>query len=163
MLSNRFMRFVMVGLANTATDFVLFNLLSSLTHTTSKQTGKLLVFSLISSSVVTFVSYFANKHFVFQKGDESHDHKQMLTFFAVNLSGILIVQTLLFGLVLRHDQGLSKFLHDLLTVAGRDMEFYRKNIAKVVTTIFIMIWNYSLYKKVVFKAKKVAQRSTDLL
>jgi putative flippase GtrA len=105
----------------------------------------------VSASVVAIFSFHMNRRFVFKKTDTAGT--KLWLFMVITLSGIFLVQSATIALCLPIVKplagwlaGLSFLRHHLLTT-----DFYQANLAKVAATATSMIWNYTLYKKVVFK------------
>jgi putative flippase GtrA len=138
-------KFGLVGIINTLLDFTIYNILSS-----TFGLGLVLA-NIISTSIALVFSFVANKKVVFR-----HQHgstlKQAAVFLGVTAFGLYILQT-----------GMIKLLTDiwiapialgltgahLLHITGHD-QFLAKNGAKAAGTIISLIWNYIMYKKVVF-------------
>ncbi len=141
-------KFGVVGIINTLIDFAIYNLLSSRTALTLVQAN------IVSTSVAMVFSFFANKSLVF-KNRKGNLAIQVLSFFIVTAFGLYILQTGVIKLLTEvwlgpvnlavaivHLVGLSKIFSD---------SFVIKNSAKVAATVVSLVWNYLLYKRVVFK------------
>jgi len=138
--------FGLVGAFNTLLDFAVYNVLSG-------EFGFSLVkANIVSTTVAMVFSFFANKHVVFKKTGGTV-WKQVLAFWVVTAFGLYVLQTgtiwfltevwtypLLVGLDFAHLAGIQ----------GHD-PFLVKNGAKAIATCVSLIWNYIMYKKVVFK------------
>jgi len=142
---------------NTLLDLVLLNILRILTHTTSDQARKLVLLNILSASSVAVFSFFMNKKFVFQKEDTHHT--KVWLFILVTLSGIFILQSLVISISLPLVRPLADFIQSvcislhLPLLSNATSNFYTSNIAKIIATAVTMVWNYTLYKKIIFKAK----------
>ena len=123
-------RFVAVGLANTAIDF---GILFTLTHAGMN----IIVANYISTSLALVFSFFANKHFTFRVGNRNAK-REFTRFLTVTLIGLWLLQPL----VIWFASGLLRLLPNANII---------QLIAKIAATIVSMIWNYVGYKQFVFK------------
>lgn len=128
-------RFAAVGIINTATDFVaLFSLVTFFGL-------PVYIANILSTSLALSVSYILNKRTVFKDQNKS-GVRQILLFVAVTLAGLWIVQGAviwLFSTILAASTSLSSALILL--------------IAKLIASVFSLVWNYIWYNKVIFKSK----------
>ncbi len=124
------LRFVLVGLANTAIDFgLLFGL---------RALGLPVVpANMISTGVALAFSFFANRSFTFGAGGSGNPAWQAAKFLVVTLIGLWALQPL----VLLAGSAL------LPASWGSAVVLF---VSKVVATVVSMIWNYLLYDRVVF-------------
>jgi len=131
--SSKKIRFGLVGIVNTAVDFIVLNVLIGLF-------GIPLVLSNIASTTTAMlVSFTLNKKAVF-RGSDNGGAKQIIAFFAVTLVGIWLVQTL--ALVAVHAALIAVVsLPDVVAV----------NIAKIIGICFGLVWNYMWYSRIIFK------------
>lgn len=151
-------RFVVVGIINTTTDFVLLNLLVSFAGL------PLYGANLISAFVAMCVSFILNKNFVFQKSAKA-DIREFFTFIGVTLLSIWGVQTLIIFLLTQ------QFPQPLFTIADAvhstglaqsfSVEFIVNNMTKIIATVASLIWNYLFYKYVVFAPKTVKKATHE--
>ena len=145
-------RFVIVGLINTAIDFIVLNLLSKLTHI-GIHDSKIIYLNIISFSCATTNSYFMNKYWSF--GDHSQNRSQQFTIFLmVSIAGALINSSVLKGSATLFPGFLASIAH-LVTIIlplsiwnNIDLTL---NLAKVLATAVSLIWNFVGYKLFVFK------------
>lgn len=124
------LRFGLVGTANTVIDFGILFILTSL--------GMPSVISNIFSTSAAFTfSFFVNKTFTFKS--KGTTKKQFLLFIVITLFGLWVIQGVIIWAV-----------SNILGATG-----FEKNlallIAKLLATIVTLIWNYSLYSRLVFK------------
>lgn len=152
--THRASRFGALGVVNTLLDFLILNILRVSSHTTDTQTRKLIVLNIVSASCVAVFSFFMNKKFVFQKQDTHHT--KVWLFVAITLSGIFLLQSAVISITLPLIGPFASWLQSLFShmpmLAGISTNFYSTNTTKVVATALTMIWNYTLYKKFVFRA-----------
>lgn len=140
-------KFGLVGVVNTAVDFVILNLLSR----GSNLTSVLIRSNLISTTVAMIFSFFANRRWVF-KSDKGSLLKESLLFLGFTAFGLYVLQSgaiyilttvwtapIDFGLKIAH-----------LIHLGISDEFLVKNGAKAAATLVSMSWNYITYKRFVF-------------
>jgi len=152
----RIAKFGAVGAINTLLDFVILDVLHL------KVGMGLVAANLISTTVAMLFSYFANRHLVFSHHSE-RVWRQIILFWVVTAFGLYVLQTgiiwlfdhplhsvTMFGVRLVHDVG----LHHLST------SFITTNGIKAAADAVTLIWNYILYKEVVFvdHAKKEVPR-----
>ena len=124
------MRFIVVGLINTALDFgILFVL--------TRFGLDALIANIISSTTAFIFSFFANKKYTFQTTD-TDIKREMLLFVIVTLSGLWLLQTAII------------WLTKPLAVAILQNASLGLLASKLVATVASMTWNYILYSKIVF-------------
>ena len=130
---NQKVKFATIGAFNTALDFaILFSL---------KALGINVAFSNIVSTGITFIlSFILNKKITFNSTNKTKQEniKEFLSFTIITLFGLWVIQTLVIYII---TSILSNILISNITLF----------IAKIIATIFSLIWNFVLYKKVVFK------------
>lgn len=127
------LRFGLVGIANTVIDF---GILFSLTFLGIPS----LISNIFSTSTAFTFSFFANKTFTFKA--KSTTKKQFLLFIAITLFGLWGIQTVVMWIV-----------GSLLAASSLEKSFILL-ISKLLATISSLIWNYSLYSRVVFKQER---------
>lgn len=128
------LRFILVGVCNTTIDFALLFTLKTLGL-------PVISANIISTSAAFCFSFFANKKYTF-KSIIGNVKREILLFVIVTLFGLWVIQTIViyFASSLLANSQLS---NDLILL-----------IAKVVATIASLIWNYTLYSRVVFKPQE---------
>ncbi len=126
-------RFILVGIANTAIDFGILFALVNLAKFSP------MIANIISTSIALIVSYGLNKRSVFGDNDK-HNPKQIVLFVVVTLSGLWILQSAIIFVV-------SGWLHTLVTKNAALL------FAKIIATLFSLTWNYLWYSRVIFKGK----------
>lgn len=124
------MRFVVVGLINTALDFGILFVLTRLGLDA-------LIANIISSTTAFVFSFFANKKYTFQTTD-TDIRREMLLFVIVTLSGLWLLQTAVI------------WLTKPVAVAILQNASLGLLASKLVATVASMTWNYILYSKIVF-------------
>lgn len=146
MFKNEKTRFVIAGCFNTALDFIILNLLVKLLHLLP------LFANSISVVIGIVISYFLNHYFVFGS-KEKVDLKKFLLFFAVTGFSSLVIQSLIIGgFEILTDSSWGRSLFFIQELGGS--ETLELNIAKALAVAVGMVWNFMLYKYVIFKDKK---------
>ncbi len=127
--STKPLRFILVGIANTAIDFIV---LLSLTAG-----GLPLVLSnILSTSVALTFSFFANRTFTF--GSTGKKRSQAVRFILVTLVGLWVLQPIVLVLAVPVLEGML----------SREASIV---VAKLIATVVSMLWNYLLYDSLVFR------------
>lgn len=138
-------KFGAVGIVNTLMDFAIFNFFTSVIKLTLIQAN------IISTTIAMIFSFVANKQLVFKPG-QSSVARQAVSFLIVTAFGLYVLQLgtikVLTEVWLAPVTLLVAFAH-AVGIIGHD-QFVIKNSAKAVATIVSLVWNYIMYKKVVF-------------
>ena len=132
----QFIKFAIIGVLNTAIDFGIFNLL--MWGFDIYKGSWMFLFNVISFSAAASNSYFFNKYWTF--GELSKiKASQFFKFFIVSVGGALINSAIVFGVTtfISPQFGLGKELW--------------ANLAKLIATLVAWVWNFTMYKFVVFK------------
>lgn len=125
------LRFIVVGGANTALDFILLFLFTGL------GVDKILA-NYFSTGISLVFSFFVNKSFTF-KDKSGSAKKQFALFLIVTIIGLWVIQPIIIWL---STNALSPYITN-----GAVSLF----IAKLIATVASLIWNYLLYSRLVFK------------
>jgi putative flippase GtrA len=142
-------KFGAVGLFNTILDFTIYNVLSGIF-------GFPIIFAnLISTTITMIISFFANRNLVFNAKNTGSTSKQAVLFLVVTAFGLYVLQlgvlhflTVVWlapvhaAVTIVHGIGLASIFKD---------QFVINNTAKILGTLVSLIWNYFMYKRVVFK------------
>jgi len=123
--------FVAVGGINTILDFGTLFILKSLGLPAVSA-------NVISTSMAFCFSFFANKKYTF-KTSSGNVKRELLLFIVVTLFGLWVLQTIVISIVT--NLFIGSHLPDGLILF----------IAKILATIVSLIWNYTLYSRVVFR------------
>ncbi len=138
--------FGMVGAFNTLLDFAVYNVLSG-------EFGFTLIrANIISTTVAMVFSFFANKHVVFKKTG-GNTARQAVIFWVVTAFGLYVLQTGTIWILTSAwhvPMNSALYLFHTAGVTNHD-DFLIKNGAKAIATCVSLVWNYIMYKKVVFK------------
>ena len=129
------LRFTIVGSINTVIDFSILFTLTTLFNVPKE------LANFISTFVAFLFSFFANKKYTF-KSTSKNLKKQFLLFTIVTLFGLWVIQTIIIAAItpVFTNLGVNKATALL--------------ISKLLATIVSLIWNYTLYSRVVFKKIK---------
>lgn len=149
----RFVRFASVGVFNTLADFALLNTLLLLTGAQTSEKMLVILLNLISAGSVSVLSYFLNHRFVFAGETRRAHHHNILIFLVITLSGLFIIQGTIFAFVLDQVGGFALPISNVLEYIGLGFvtrDLVQTNLAKAVATVGTMLWNYHLYKKLIF-------------
>lgn len=126
-----FIIFCSIGILNTVVDISLYLLLRSSGMT-------VLVANIISTSVALCISYFLNRKYTFRS--TTNPRSNVVPFLLVTLTGLWVLQPILIYFSLN-------LLEQLSMQSSTQLDL----VAKLIATIFTLVWNYILYKKVVFR------------
>jgi putative flippase GtrA len=141
-------KFGAVGVLNTAIDFTIYNVLYAVFGL------HLLVANLISTTIAMIFSFFANRNLVF-KAQAGHPVKQAVLFLLVTGFGLYVLQLGTLHLLTSVWTGpvnvATSIVHTLGLGNTFSDTFVRNNAAKVVATLVSLVWNYIVYKRVVFR------------
>ena len=142
-------RFGIVGILNTLIDFSIFNALSGRPLKFPK-----IVANTCSTSVAMLFSFFANREAVFS-GGSSNPVTQVILFFVATGFGIYVLQNGALYLLLYKWRWPTRVITHFLNVTGLkrrlSLDFALRNGAKVAATVLSLVWNFFLYKYVVFR------------
>ena len=129
------LRFTIVGSVNTVIDFSILFTLATLFNVPKE------LANFISTFVAFLFSFFANKKYTF-KSTSKNLKRQFLLFTAVTLFGLWVIQTIIITAItpVFTNLGVNKPAALL--------------ISKLIATAASLIWNYTLYSRVVFKKPK---------
>lgn len=131
-------RFALVGSTNTLLDFSLFNLLLLLFHIPA------VISNVITVSICITLSYALNHYFVF-KHKTNLSLKSFKSFILVTGFSSLVIQTSVIWLY--------QVSSNTFTPIDSHIAAIGINTAKVVGVGLGMVWNFTLYKYVIFKGK----------
>jgi putative flippase GtrA len=142
-------KFGLVGILNTAIDFIIFNVL------TNKKIGlKKIPANLISTTIAMLVSFGLNRGFVFN-ATGGNIYIQSAEFFAVTAFGLYVLQSLVIYFLLEIWEWPVEFAWKIVQLFKLDKfmshEFVRKNAAKAAATLVSLTWNYLMFSFIVFK------------
>ncbi len=129
------LRFTIVGSINTVIDFSILFTLTTLFNVPKE------LANFISTFVAFLFSFFANKKYTF-KSTSKNLKRQFLLFTTVTLFGLWVIQTIIITAItpVFTNLGINKPAALL--------------ISKLIATAASLIWNYTLYSRVVFKKPK---------
>ncbi len=138
-------KYAIVGLANTAVDFGVLNLLM---WSSGINNGKTIVlFNTISFLIAVTHSYFWNKFWTFKSGDKTNSATQFIQFLIVSIIGVFI------------NTGIVYALSSLVNPMFNLNQSAWINVVKIIATVISLAWNFIGYKLIVFKEKNGEQPS----
>ena len=133
----QFVKFFVVGIINTAIDFLVLNTEMLLTGITSGP--YMLLLNSISFSVATVNSFFMNKRWTFEDKENKQSGVKFSQFLIVSVIGITINGGIVYAI--------TSFTNPLF---GMSPQLWA-NVAKLFATVVSLIWNFLGYKFIVFK------------
>ena len=147
-------RFVFAGGMNTGLDFFLLNTLVFLFGAMP------LIANVLSVSIGIMISYVLNHYFVF-RSEEKLSLKTFTLFFVITGFSSLIIQS---AIIISFEMFFNtEFSHSIFFVRDiAENEFIELNIAKVIAVLIGMVWNFILYKHVIFKTKNKTSKNIKL-
>ncbi len=136
--------FTLIGGLNTLLDFaILFTL---------KSIGLSLILANICSTTVTFtISFFLNKKITFKSETQNKKDiaREMVLFTIITLFGLWVIQNIIISIT---KPIIIYYFGDInILFVNISQDNFAILISKIIGTIFSLIWNFILYKKVVFK------------
>ena len=136
-------KYALVGIANTAVDFGILNLLA---WVIGKYEGGIVgILNVVSFIVAVIHSYFWNKFWTFENKKKVNTVIQFIQFVIVSIIGMLINTVIVYAM--------STLVQPACGLGPKAW----LNIAKVIATIASLIWNFIGYKLIVFKEVKPTQ------
>lgn len=137
---------MIVGIANTAIDFVILNFLSAFLGVPRVPAN------ILSVTAAMGFSYFANKQLVFESDKKSK--KQAARFFAVTVVSLYVIQTSVIVFMTEIWTWPLDLGFDIVAALELNIsrEFVYTNGSKAAATFFSMAFNYYMYSRHVFGA-----------
>jgi len=134
----QFLKFIFVGIVNTAVDLGVFNFLIFLF---GAATGVLYIFFKTFSFFCAIInSYVMNKSFVFGSREDTFKKREFSLFLAVSLMGVLLNVSVAF------------LIYTLIYMYGNALPYYvAANSGAVAGSVMVLLWNFFGYKFFVFK------------
>ena len=134
MILDRWLRFTVVGILNTALDFGLFNVFLLFLGVGP------LVSSVLATSIAVVVAFALHKGFTFRSSaGDGHRGVQFVRFVVATLAGLLL-HIVVFEVTVT--------VVETSGLAGMHAAFY--NLLRLPPVLATMIWNYNLYRLWVF-------------
>ena len=144
-IATQIVKFIIVGVANTALDFGILNLMSIATGIHSGvQAGEI---NVLGFSVAVVHSYLWNKHWVFKKEPAAQTPaepapnaaKNFLTFLVVSIIGLAI------------NSGIIILITTYVPPISGISASAQLDVAKALATCVSLVWNFLGFKFIVFK------------
>ena|SRR3989344_6313193 len=133
----QFLKFAVVGVINTAIDFTVLNILSSITGIT-KGNG-LIPINVVAFTCAVTNSFFMNRYWSFGDKNGGEGGKKFSLFLLVTILGAVINTSIV--------RGVATNIPPMFDLSPK----LWLNVAKAAATGVTMFWNFFGYKLVVFK------------
>ena len=132
--NNQAFWFSVIGGINTALDFIILFVLASFGV-------KIFIANIFSTGTTFIISFLMNKKITFKSVSNNKKEliREMVLFILVTLFGLWVIQNIVISTAMPIFENLLKNKRISLL------------LSKLIDTIFSLIWNFILYKKVVFK------------
>lgn len=132
--NNQAFWFSVIGGINTALDFIILFVLASFGV-------KIFIANIFSTGTTFIISFLMNKKITFKSVSNTKKEliREMILFILVTLFGLWVIQNIVISTAMPIFENLLKNKRISLL------------LSKLIATIFSLIWNFILYKKVVFK------------
>lgn len=132
--NNQAFWFSVIGGINTALDFIILFVLASFGV-------KIFIANIFSTGTTFIISFLMNKKVTFKSVSNNKKEliREMVLFILVTLFGLWVIQNIVISTAMPIFENLLKNKRISLL------------LSKLIATIFSLIWNFILYKKVVFK------------
>lgn len=132
--NNQAFWFSVIGGINTALDFIILFVLASFGV-------KIFIANIFSTGTTFIISFLMNKKITFKSVSNNKKEliREMILFILVTLFGLWVIQNIVISTAMPIFENLLKNKRISLL------------LSKLIATIFSLIWNFILYKKVVFK------------
>lgn len=132
--NNQAFWFSVIGGINTALDFIILFVLTSFGI-------KIFIANIFSTGITFIISFLMNKKITFKSVSNNKKEliREMVLFILVTLFGLWVIQNIAISTAMPIFENLLKNKRISLL------------LSKLIATIFSLIWNFILYKKVVFK------------
>jgi putative flippase GtrA len=141
-------KFGIIGVINTALDFLIYNVMFSVFNLAPVPAN------IVAATFAMTFSFFANKRYVFQER-YGNIWRQAASFIIVTVLALYVIQNIVIYFLTEIWNGPLDLIYNTAKVVGLDktftQEFVFNNGAKVIATGFSMVWNYLLYKKIVVR------------
>lgn len=145
----RQIRFILAGSANTIFNFLVLNMAFYFLHESK------IISSIIATSLAMILSFYLNRNFVFRH--KKKDWLVPLTFIAVTLIGVLLIQNLIYyagiNILKNNTSWITVPVHNILGL-NISANFIEVNLSNVFGSVGALLWNYNGYRLFVFKNNK---------
>ncbi|GAC1386487.1 MAG: GtrA family protein [Candidatus Saccharimonadales bacterium] len=138
-----------IGILNTCIDVGIYLFLRHLYI-------PVLLANIISTSVALTVSFSLNRRYTFQS--TSKGRRTIVLFLLVTLSGLWVIQPIIIHIILSLLR-IPLVSHSLDQIVANATSF-RDLISKLAATPATLLWNYILYRKIVFKKNLSTSETT---
>jgi putative flippase GtrA len=152
----KIIRFIVVGSFNTLLDTSLLLTIVKITNWSA------LIANCFSVSIAITVSYFLNHRIVFRSPD-GYTLKKYMRFFLVTGLGVIMIQDLVIYLVTDKFWVISKTKTFMFLGHNTHSQTVELLGAKLSAVVVGMVWNFLLYKYVVFRGHETEEIKEDEL
>jgi putative flippase GtrA len=121
-----------------------------------------LIANTISVSIAITVSYFLNHRIVFRY-HEHYSLKRYLHFFAVTGISIILIQDLIIYLATKVFWPVSTSRITVILGHSWSLKTIELLGAKIAAVLIAMVWNFLLYKYIIFKHKDIVDESEEIV
>lgn len=139
-VTDRRLKFAAVGVANTATDFIFFNILAAVMGVPP------ILANICSTGIAMGQSFVFNKFFVFQSRGGNR-WQQGALFLLVTITAMWGVQSIVIWIL----HAPADWFAARLIASPELASALALNGTKAAATVASLIWNYAFYRSVVFK------------
>ena len=132
--NNQAFWFSVIGGINTSLDFIILFVLASFGV-------RIFIANIFSTGTTFIISFLMNKKITFKSVSNNKKEliREMVLFILVTLFGLWVIQNIVISTTMPIFENLLKNKRISLL------------LSKLIATVFSLIWNFILYKKVVFK------------
>lgn len=132
--NNQAFWFSVIGGINTSLDFIILFVLASFGV-------RIFIANIFSTGTTFIISFLMNKKITFKSVSNNKKEliREMVLFILVTLFGLWVIQNIVISTAMPIFENLLKNKRISLL------------LSKLIATVFSLIWNFILYKKVVFK------------
>lgn len=152
LLAKQQVRFLLAGCFNTGLDFLLLNVMTLAFGVPE------LIANTISVTFGICVSYALNHFFVFRYPHRIRLVKFLQFFVVTGFSSLILQNLVIFGFESLFNTTFGNSLLLFADAAGR--KFLSLNIAKLFAVLLGLVWNYTMYRLVIFRRPKEAAEPT---
>ena len=146
-------RFIFAGLANTFLDFLILNVLVFGLGVYP------LLANVLSVTIGITISYYLNHYFVFRSKKKVNLRSYLMFFGVTGFSSLIIQSLVIFGFEALFNSSFGRSLFLVGSLTGHIA--LQLNIAKATAVLLGMVWNFTLYKYVIFKKEPIESIESD--
>lgn len=146
MLSHQYARYFLVGVFNTLSNLVWFDLLLFVAHL------PVWLANVLSLFISICLSFLLNHYWVFQQAERGLSWRRFLAFLGVNLAVQIVAQQLVLSFFIDVWPAPGHLAYTVVhpVVNGLSRHFMVVNTAKLLAVIVSLVTNYLLYSRLIF-------------